>query len=193
MRKTEFSKSDAFKTLDTINMWIGNCDTKASIILASIGIVFTLLFDSKLFDVIKTALMAGINFNNTLGFLYSILVYSSLLSVLLGLVFFVITITPKIVLTQKSKKIIGNKVVTNEEEFNSFMFYGSIAQKTLSEYCQQIEAVTEDKIMKDLCFQINAAAAICNSKFNNLKRGVLCFGSGLVGVGLFVFIYYMVK
>jgi len=51
MCKTQYgiTKDDAFKILDNINMWIGNCDGKVSTILAGIGIITAVVFSSDVF------------------------------------------------------------------------------------------------------------------------------------------------
>ena len=41
-----YTKEDAYKTLEIINSWICNIDTKVSFSLALIGVLITLIFNS---------------------------------------------------------------------------------------------------------------------------------------------------
>lgn len=43
-----YTKEDAYKTLEIINSWICNIDTKVSFSLALIGVLSTLIFNSEL-------------------------------------------------------------------------------------------------------------------------------------------------
>lgn len=93
---TNFTKDDAYKTLDTINMWINNCDTKASIVLGSIGVVATILLSSDFVHPIKNIIEKV--FSNSIwpNSLYSIILIAGIVLCVIGVCFFVSCITPKI-------------------------------------------------------------------------------------------------
>ena len=56
MQEKYLKKEDLYHILDTINMWINNCDTKASIILGIIGVVFSIVFSSDYIRIVKRIL-----------------------------------------------------------------------------------------------------------------------------------------
>lgn len=51
--KDMFTRDDAYKTLETINMWINNCDTKTSVVLSGVGVVATIILSSDYARIIK--------------------------------------------------------------------------------------------------------------------------------------------
>ena len=57
---TSFNAEELNDNLDRVNMWIGNCDQKASFILAIIGVVLSICFTSDLFAFIKGNIVSPI-------------------------------------------------------------------------------------------------------------------------------------
>ena len=45
------------QSLDRVNMWIGNCDQKAGFLLATIGVIMTILFTSDFMKEVKNAVI----------------------------------------------------------------------------------------------------------------------------------------
>lgn len=200
-----YTHDDAYKTLEIINLWINNCDTKASIILSGMGVVATIIFSSDYTRVIKKILeTAFLNFfsNEALCIFFII----ALALVFIGLVFFVLTITPRIIInTEKSKCLIDlfqkwekernnkNLQKASDNAQQSIMFYGIIALKEYSNYVKEVETKADefDETMKDLVFQIHSAATICNSKFKKFQKGMIfcTLGIALMAICL-IFGYY---
>ena len=50
-KKSALTKEDAFNVLDTINMWINNCDTKVSIILGFYAAIITIALSTDFIDI----------------------------------------------------------------------------------------------------------------------------------------------
>lgn len=206
-----YTKDDAYRTLDTINMWINNCDTKTSIVLGSIGVLSTIILSSDYAVVIKNIIEnAFANFNGW-NIVFVIIFIFSALSCVTGLYFFVSSITPRIILNVKrgcknkkrksknQKRKSKNKCQTvnnnnkNQETYSSIMFYGIIALKEYSVFKTEVKNKSEtfDEIMEDLVFQIHSAARICNSKFKKFQKGMYFFGIGFfVAIILLIFGYY---
>ena len=44
-------------SLDRVNAWISNCDQKAGLLLATIGIVLAILFATDFVDVVKSSII----------------------------------------------------------------------------------------------------------------------------------------
>lgn len=45
--ESDYTKDDSYKTLQTINTWISNIDTKVSFTLAFIGVISTLILNQN--------------------------------------------------------------------------------------------------------------------------------------------------
>lgn len=199
MANKYLKKDDAFKTLDTINMWINNCDTKASVVLGCIGVVSSILLSSDIVRIIKQIIeKAFSNFNDVGMFFYNLFFIAGISFCILGVLFIVLCITPKIYLgtvkkmipkclRKKLGKFIANKkkkklANSSKAAQKSIMFYGSIALKSYKDYMDRIEecSLEYDDVMKDLVFQIHSAACICNAKFKRFKVGLIFFVLGII-------------
>lgn len=202
-----FDREDAYKTLDTINMWIENCDNKVSIILGSIGVVASILLSSDFAKVIKK-IIENAFVNIGIGkIVYVVIFTTGLVAIGVGLGYLISCITPKIVLSKKmSEKIQKSflkrntpitpttqqitpttqqttpttQVTPNEQK--SIMFYGIVATIPYEQYYQSVKSVCKDFdcVVEDLVFQIHSASVICNSKFKKLQKGLIFFLIGLI-------------
>lgn len=174
MGDKNFSKDDAYKTLDTINMWINNCDTKASIVLGSIGVVATIFLSSDFVHPIKNIIEKS--FSNLIwpNSLYCIVLIIGIILCVIGICFFVSCITPKIILSissstikrlrscglykklpekckERIKKLFSffkkrktQKTNNESDAENSIMFYGKIALKDYNDYVAEVKNASEN-------------------------------------------------
>ena len=182
-----FNKDDAYKILDTVNMWIANCDTKASVFIASVGVICSIAVSSDLLGIVINVIGASLCFDKLMMIPFNLLLWLSLFSILLGLFFLVKVILPQIL--NFYFKANGEK-----KRFDSFMFYGTVAKKNYEDYCSQIEKIkNDDLIIKDLLFQINSASKICDSKFRNFKKGVFFFSTGISIFMIQVILFYALQ
>lgn len=174
-----FSRDVAFKTLDTINFWINSCDTKASILLSGIGVVFTLLFTSNILNKVFDVTEKVIDDFSGIGAWIGILGILSVLGCIVGAGYIISVIVPRQIFKPKETNM-------KNEDINSLMFYGSIAKMSFSTFCEQINPLCDpnDAVVKDLIFQIHSASKICAIKTKNLKIGNIVFF-----VSLFMFIF----
>lgn len=159
------TKDDANKALDNINMWINNCDTKTSIILGFYATIITICLSTDFLNV-QTAILSYFFIDiNFLKILYITIHFIAITIFIVGIIKLLKVIVPRIILNTKSNK-----------EYNSILFYGSIAKNmpTFEKYCEEIKRVTSDiQILNDLLFQIHSAAIICNKKFHYQKTGLI--------------------
>lgn len=187
-----FSKDIALKTLDTINMWINNCDSKASIILGSIGVIASIILSSDFAKVIKRIIETAFTDIGVWKIIYIIILLISAFVCATGLGYLVSCITPKIVLNRsmsekmqkrflrKSElKASGQNAVDSQE---SIMFYGKISRTKYDEYVENVKSNCDafDSVMEDLIFQIHSASVICESKFKKLQKGIIWFSIGFL-------------
>ena len=180
----ELDKDDLFHILDNVNAWIGNCDNKASIILAAIGIVASVILSTDTFRSLTDLIKADLS-NGGLNRLLAGCVLLSLVLMLVGIFFLVQVITPNLIYTYKHTE--HGRTVTSD--FPSLMFYGQVAkQDSVDKYHANIMGVDNNSVYKDLCFQIFSASKICTTKFQNLKKGLAFF---FIGLSLFVLFLFL--
>jgi len=159
-----FDKNDAIKTLELINSWTNNCDTKAAVILGGYGVfgsVFLAMDYASLFRCIIHNMLFTPNLG---GIIYVISVVISAGLLIFGLFRLVRVLVPRI-----------------DKSSDSVMFFGLVAEnKDFDEYKLKIENLDEDAIMKDILHQIFAASKICKQKFADQKYGLWISGIGFI-------------
>lgn len=186
-----FTKDIALKTLDTINMWINTCDTKASIIIGIASIVATIIFSSDIMLTIKGIVNNIFADLKCCSCIFAITFLGSIICFLLGFAFLVSVIFPRLILTPVlHKEKSGHS--KSRATYGTLMFYGLIAQMTFKEYLNEVSSYcdNQDRVMNDILFQIHSAACICNIKFKKFKIGILLFSIGIVAFALHLVLGY---
>ena len=154
------------RNLDRINMWIGNCDQKASFLLAFVGVAATVFITSDVVSTIKRIIIdpfiAYWSFHEGSFSFYRLLIAACLVfgsgSIFLALINLLYCLMAK---TDYSKfKQPGMKE-------QSRLFYGHISSMSYSEFCQE-----DSEIIKDLQSQTYTNACICDSKFKHYNKGL---------------------
>ena len=163
----ELSEDQMERNLDRVNMWIGNCDQKASFLLALIGIVVTIIFTSNAVGRIETVLVKPFlaYLNNGEGVycvcrtIDALLLVAGLICVFIAVLFLLICLRAK----------------TNYKKFQqpgmeekSLLYYGSIASQTYSEF-----SMGRNDHKNDYRSQVYTNSVICDAKFKNYKRALL--------------------
>ena len=162
-RTISFEKEDAYKTLELVNGWINNLDTKASFLLAYIAVIMGFasgcpkIFFAEVPDPITTGFVAKM-----------ILTIGLFLILVLSVVFLLMTLTARI---------------KNKSGKHSMMFFGEIAKLSLNDYKAKVLNRSEDELIKDVLEQIHTNSIICTKKSGNYNKGVWC---ALTGTFLYV-------
>lgn len=172
------AKFDKQKTLDTINEWTQNCDTKASIFLAGLGVFFSIIFSSEIGKIIFRLIKTNFELKTVCSVIYLCILGIAGILISLGIYEFIRVLIPRIVKNQ------------------SIMFFGNVADyEDFEKYRDAVNACCDDTLEEDLLMQIHTASTICNRKFKNHKFGII-FSS--IGVALFtiwfllgIFVYYI--
>lgn len=158
---SDYTKEDAYKTLEIVNGWISNIDTKVSFSLALIGVLSTLIFDSELPSAFRrigeVSKLGELNGGEVLGaILVAILYILSFISI----ISFILAITAR---------------VKSESTNQSIFFFGSISSMSLSQYKQKINEASINSIIEDLQEQIHINSKICikKVKFYNIGSKLL--------------------
>lgn len=167
MAKNDFDK---YKVLDTVNQWIFNCDTKASIILATLGVFLTILFSSDI----------GVFMANTIKISVSEITVCNLM-------YLFILVIGIVLLFYGIYRLIRVLIPTINLDYKSVMFFGNISSyQKFEDYCIAVNSTDSSKNDEDLLHQIYAASQICNQKFKNHKQGII-----LSFVGVIILIFWM--
>lgn len=155
-----FSKETAFRTLELINSWINNVDTKVSFSLAFSTTILGLIFynagsEPKALQEFKIAYAEkSISFFNWSSVAILFLMYVSFLIVLIC---FFLSLRGKVVNSNKGKSV---------------FFFGTIADYSMNNYKSKVFSMNENELKKDLTEQIHINSRICRNKFKWYNIGL---------------------
>lgn len=170
---TEKKKDYYVEAHNQIIGWTENCDTKASIVLAFIGVLVSVVFTSEfILDTIRGQIHNIITYWRDGSGTFSILSTMMFVS-LLGFVTFMSLGCYYSILSLKA-----NIKCADE----SIIFFGRIALNTKEDYIEKVNKMTEEEFETDKLSQIHNCAVICDNKFKNYNKsmkylsfGLLCF------------------
>lgn len=154
------------QNLDRVNMWIGNCDQKASFLLALVGVVVTVICTSDVFTKVKEIIITPFvtYLTDKSGsfcfsrFLIAILFFGGLTCLLVSIFYLLRCLMAKTNPKDYSKPGMVEK---------SRLFFGSIANMTYEEFCRD-----DNNFDNDLQSQIYTNSVICSQKFKNYKTAL---------------------
>ena len=158
--------------LDMNNMWIGNCDQKASILMAIIGVIFTIVMTSDAIKTIRNYIVLPFldfcNGDETMCFSFSR--FSVFVFLVITAFFAVLSLWD--ILNCIKPNLDYNAMKNNNPlmETKSYIFYGSVANMSYEEYKN-----TNVDYENDLRSQAYTNAMIANMKFNNYLNGFFWF------------------
>lgn len=147
--------------LERVIGFIGNCDTKVSFWLSSLGVIMTILSavnPPTLGFIRKTVTLSPRNLEQEiLLFIFFAVFCISLCRFFIGLYFFSKALTANIKL----------------ESYTSNIFFGHIALKeSYTDYITSLENTSLEEYLKDLASQIYVNSTICKNKFTYYNKGV---------------------
>ena len=172
------------EVLNQIIGWTSNCDTKASIILAFIGILVSVTFTSEyLLGGVQTEIENIINYwkNGTGGFcLLSTLMFLSLSGFVISML-----LCCYYAITSLKANLKCN--------YDSIIFFGKIAKLSEEKYIERVNSITEEEFEQDKLSQIHICAKICNEKFKFYNKSIKYLKWGLSLFVWFVFFVILLK
>lgn len=180
VNRTFFNEQDLKENLDRVNMWISNCDQKASFVLATLGVGMTILFTSDFVKYIRKTIIVPFktylcdNIQNV-DWLKCVIVLS-LIYVCIG----VIITFYQLVNSLRAKTDI-NRFVQQGIERKSMLHYESVANMTYNVFC-----TSEVHIINDLRSQVYINSIICTAKFKHYKKAIKALCCTIPGVILLV-------
>lgn len=155
-------KDNLIQRLDRQLDWIKSCDTKASIVLAMVGIFLTLFLSEQSLVMIKRILtesIFSINFSNVLYLTFFICSWSLFIYGALSLVK---------VLVPQNKKVLDGEGLHQE----SLYYFETISANSFNEFKQRVQSQNEDEEVEDILSQIYVNAQICTLKYKYFSRGI---------------------
>ena len=157
------------QSYDRINMWIGNCDQKASFLLAIIGIVLTIALDKDVIKGFKNQIVTPCiqYWSQNIGefyfarFLFALSLMACMVLLLSAIVYLLFSLKAKTVFDKKKHPAL---------ERQSMLYYDDIASRTYQEFVEG-----ELHMLNDLRSQVYTNACICSDKFKNYRKGSKLF------------------
>lgn len=155
---TYFKKEDAYCTLEMINTWINNIDTKVSFAIAILGVMIGFIFGKgtpKAFiNIGKASRLIEVNGGELIG---ALLVCGLYILSFISIICLIFAILAR---------------VKNDSELKSIFFFGTIASMKLIEYCNKLNSMSEEELLKDLAQQIYINSQICTKKIKYYNIGI---------------------
>jgi len=144
----DYQKDDAYRTLDRVNFWLNSFDTKASYLLAVIGIMGTILFTTEYFSTVNLKDWYSWNF------IFNLLFILILLSFLSAAISLILCIKPMV------KNVSPQRV-----EEHTILFYGSISEmEDRMDEMKKVNNFSKETIIDDINNQSYICSVICMKK-----------------------------
>lgn len=176
--KKEYTKEDATYTLDSVNEWIENCDTKTAIIMGIYGVIITIILSTDWLKEMIAILETVVSNMSFWNILYLSFFTIAILVIVLGMLKFILVLIPKI---------------TNTNSKTSNLFWGDISKnKTFKKYKNAINNLSEDDVIDDILQQVYTNSKICTLKFNNYKIGIIFSSIGIVMLMVLIFLGHFI-
>lgn len=157
--------------------WTNNCDTKASIVLAVVGVLVSIAFaNDYILDTISVQMKNIIKFwSDGIG---GFCVVSMIMFLSLGGVFIFIGIC----FYNAIKALRANINCLDD----SVIFFGKIARLSKDAYFDKVKNITEEEYQQDKLSQIYNCATICNAKFKYYNKSIGALLKGLLSFVAFI-------
>ena len=177
-------KQYADDTYEQVSSWINNCDSKASILLAFLGVILSIVFTSDFHlngieglakDVVSLIKREG---NSCACASFFILVVLGL-----SIGFFADSIRNLLLV------LYARLDDSRDRENPSISFYRSIGAKSYDDYKNLVETISDDNFVEDKLRQVYDCSKICTNKFNFYNEGVKSMKIGLVFFAVYIFLF----
>lgn len=172
----------AEKTLQMINQWIANCDTKSSFILTFYGVMLTIIFTSKIgegiLDVFSFECATEWNKESVKNFFRLLFVF-----LFIG---FVVKVFYEIFNTLIGR-IDPKKSKEKGLDTQSKIFFGTISKRSFEDFETSSNKEIEEEYLKDLHSQIFINAHIVSKKFKHYNKSIKW-----LSISLIIFLIYII-
>lgn len=169
----EYKIEIATQTLDRNIGFVTNCDNKTSIVLATFGVLFTIILTNEglneIFNIVETCIKT----KTSCSMLYLLCFAGAIFVMLLGMFNL-----GSVLVAKTSEEVIGRK------DENSRIFFAGIKKSgDHGTYNQRFYAMSKEELLNDLIEQIYINADIASIKYATYNLG---FKRTIIGFILFV-------
>ncbi|UVV57432.1 hypothetical protein NXW60_10775 [Bacteroides fragilis] len=173
----------SLKKLELVNLWISNCDTKASLILAFLGIIVTIIFTSNIGgEMINTIEYKAVWQVNCLSLKLFFRLFSSVIFCASTAFSFV----------QLGMTLYGrvnpNKYNQTGVKMQSNLFWKTIQNKKFIDFESQSNSEPDNSYPNDINSQVFINSKIAQAKFRHYNLSLLSTGVALISFFIFVFL-----
>lgn len=166
----------ATQTLDRNIGFITNCDNKTSIVLASFGVLLTIIFTNEGLNKILNIVKTSIETKTFCSILYLFCLAGATFVLFLGMFYLGSALVAK-----TSEEAIGRK-----DDSSRIFFSGIRKNGDCKTYNQKFRAMDEENLLNDLIEQIYINADIADTKYASYNRGLKC-----TAIGFFFFVAFL--
>lgn len=173
MESNSVDKNNLIERLDRHLGWIQSCDTKASIVLAVIGIFLTIFTSEISINMLKHILSDSIQQINFSNFLYLLFFVISWVVFIYGAYCLVRVLIPRL-----SKDTIAYQG-GNED---SLYYFETIAKSNFRDFKEKLIETNEEEEILDILSQVYINAKICTIKYTYYGKGIKYSFLGIASV-----------
>ncbi|MDG0950047.1 Pycsar system effector family protein [Bacillus paranthracis] len=166
-------KNNLTERLDRHLDWIKSCDTKASIVIAVLGVFLTIFTSENSIKMLKQILSQPLQHINFANLLYLLLFVVSWVIFIYGVYCLVRVLVPRL-----SKDALSYDGINND----SLYFFESIAKNNFLEFKDKMNNTEENDEIADILSQIYVNAKICTTKYSYYSKGIKFAALGISGV-----------
>ena len=177
-QKLDYKIEIAAQTLDRNINFITNCDNKTSIVLATFGVLLTIILTNEglneLFNIIKTCIL----YKNFCNIFYLICLGITIILTVFGMISL-----GNVLIARTSDETIGTK-----DSYSRIFFAGIKRSGNYSTYKQSFLTMNKEDILNDVIEQIYVNADIAVVKYKYYNRGLRYATIGFVLFIIFLLI-----
>lgn len=169
------------ETSEIVKFWIENCDTKASILLAFVGVFLSIVLTSDhILKGIESCFKAVVLICKNPDQAISLFAFLTLGALAFSIFFFVLSI-------KELLSVLYARLMQDEgQQSPSLFFYRTIGNMSYKDYCDSAKTVNEETMNEDRLHQIHVCSQICTHKFEKYNEGLKSFKSAMIAFGLFI-------
>jgi len=179
--------SDLNLSLERTTKLIERSDTKASIMIAALSIIFGIIFRDSFIKIAKKIVKHNLETLSFCNILYLLISVAAILGLFIGLTYLITTLIPRL-----------NKKYTEETSSgdDSIYFFDSVSNMAFNDFTKLYKSTIDDsqKQILQIEKQLYINSEIASQKYHFLKRGIfISFTSILSLIILFVIGLVMLK
>lgn len=167
----ELNTDDVLKTLERVNFWINNGDTKISFALAFAGVLLAGFFASSIITGSLSNLIAKAFTSDMTAKLWEVRILDASILVLIAYTICLVTAVTYLFLALKGS-IDASVYKEHGLSTDSVVYFGTIANQTFLSFKNKAMTNDTNQVHNDLLSQVYINSKICDRKFRLYNNGV---------------------